>query len=162
MAYTTQKLRTDVILTDRDTHDQFSDKMRFIFLQLPCFTKEEHECENDFERWIYILNNMETLHRMPFKARKSVFEKLEQIVDIASLTKEERMKYDESIKVYRDSLAVMEFKWEEGKKEGIKEGKEKGRKEERIKNVRAMKAEHIPTAIICKITGLTTEEVEAL
>ena len=46
---------------------------------------------------------------MTFKARKSVFEKLEQIVDIASLSKEERMKYDESIKVYRDQLATLDF-----------------------------------------------------
>ena len=82
------KLRTDVVLTDRDTHEQFSDKLRFIFIELPAFSKEEQECETDFERWIYVLKNMETLKRLPFKARKSVFEKLEKIVDIASLSKE--------------------------------------------------------------------------
>ena len=92
----------------------------WLFLQLPCFKKEESECENDFERWIYVLKNMETLQRLPFKARKSVFEKLEQIVDIASLSKEERMKYDESIKVYRDQLATLDF------------AKQKGRAEERL------------------------------
>ena len=74
------KLRTDVVLTDRDTHEQFSDKLRFIFIELPAFSKEEQECETDFERWIYVLKNMETLKRLPFKARKSVFEKLEKIV----------------------------------------------------------------------------------
>ena len=78
------KFRTDVVLADRDTHEPFSDKLRFIFLQLPCFTKEEDECGNDFERWIYVLKNMETLQRMPFKARKAVFEKLEKIVDIST------------------------------------------------------------------------------
>ena len=52
---------------------------------------------------------METLNRLPFKARKAVFEKLEKIVDIASLSKEERMKYDESINVYRDNLATISF-----------------------------------------------------
>ena len=46
--------RTDVVLSDRDTHVPFSDKLRFVFLQLPCFKKEESECENDFERWIYV------------------------------------------------------------------------------------------------------------
>ena len=46
---------------------------------------------------------------MPFKACNAVFQKLEQIVDIAAMSKEDRMKYDESIKVYRDQLAVMEF-----------------------------------------------------
>ena len=107
--------RTDVVLSDRDTHVPFSDKLRFVFLQLPCFKKEESECENDFERWIYVLKNMETLQRLPFKARKSVFEKLEQIVDIASLSKEERMKYDESIKVYRDQLATLDFAKQKGR-----------------------------------------------
>ena len=34
-----------------------------------------------------------------------VIQKLEQISDISALSKEDRMKYDESIKVYRDKLA---------------------------------------------------------
>ena len=72
---TPHKLRTDIVLSDRDTHEVFSDKLRFIFIELPSFNKEEEECETDFERWIYILKNMETLNRLPFKARKAVFEK---------------------------------------------------------------------------------------
>ena len=75
------KLRTDIVLSDRDTHEVFSDKLRFIFIELPAFTKEEEECITDFERWIYVLKNMETLNRLPFKARKAVFEKLEKIIE---------------------------------------------------------------------------------
>ena len=75
------KLHTDIVLSDRDTHEVFSDKLRFIFIELPAFTKEEEECITDFERWIYVLKNMETLNRLPFKARKAVFEKLEKIID---------------------------------------------------------------------------------
>ena len=41
------KLRTDVILADRETGELFSDRMRQIFIALPRFCKEEHECEND-------------------------------------------------------------------------------------------------------------------
>ena len=98
--------------------------MRYIFIELPSFTKEE--CENDFERWIYVLKNMEKLQRLPFKARKAVFEKLEQIVDIAAMSKEDRMKYDESIKVYRDQLVTMEYERKKGKAEGFAEGKAEG------------------------------------
>ena len=65
------KLRTDVELADRETGESFSNKMRFIFLELPAFEKEEDDCQNDFERWIYVLKHMDTLQRMPFKARKS-------------------------------------------------------------------------------------------
>lgn len=52
------KLRTNIILADRDTHELFSDKMRFIFIELPSFDKEEEQCENDFERWIYVLTGL--------------------------------------------------------------------------------------------------------
>lgn len=60
---------------------------------------------------------METLQRLPFRARSVVFQKLEEIVDIVSLSSEERMKYGESLKVYRDNLAVRAFAVEEGRAE---------------------------------------------
>lgn len=180
------KLRTDIVLADRDTHELFTDKMRYIFIELPSFTKEEDECENDFERWIYVLKNMEKLQRLPFKARKAVFEKLEQIVDIAAMSKEDRMKYDESIKVYRDQLAMMEYERQKGKAEGFAEGKAEGEatgfakgKAEgiaegfakgiaegeaklRLKNARGMKAAGIAPDLIAQITGLPLETVEGL
>ena len=176
------KLRTDIVLADRDTHELFTDKMRYIFIELPSFTKEEDECENDFERWIYVLKNMEKLQRLPFKARKAVFEKLEQIVDIAAMSKEDRMKYDESIKVYRDQLVTMEYERQKGKAEGFAEGKaegeatgfakgkaegkaegrEEGKEAERLKNARGMKAVGIAPDLIAQITGLPLETVERL
>lgn len=156
------RLRTDIILADRETHEQFSDKLRFIFIELPAFNKEEEECETDFERWIYVLKNMETLKRLPFKARKSVFEKLEKIVDIASLSKEEREKYDESIKVYRDSLVTMAFAEEKGKKEGRKIGREEGHVEAQLEIARTLKSMGMDVDGICKATKLSIEEIEKL
>ena len=120
------KLRTDIVLSDRDTHELFSDKMRYIFIELPSFAKEEEECANDFERWIYVLKNMDTLKRMPFRARKSVFEKLEEVVTLSSLTKAEREKYDESLKTYRDRLAELAFAQQEGREKGRAEGRAEG------------------------------------
>ena len=149
-----QKLRTDIVLCDRDTHELFTDKMRYIFLELPLFDKEESECETDFERWIYVLKNMETLQRLPFKARNAVFQKLEQIVDIAALSKEDRMKYDESIKVYRDKLAIMAFERQKGQAEGRAEGK--------LEVARNLKQMGLATEAIAQATGLTAETIEAL
>ena len=105
---------------------------------------------------------MEKLQRLPFKARKAVFEKLEQIVDIAAMSKEDRMKYDESIKVYRDQLAMMEYERQKGKAEGKAEGREEGKEAERLKNARGMKAVGIAPDLIAQITGLPLETVEGL
>jgi predicted transposase/invertase (TIGR01784 family) len=110
---------------------------------------------------------METLKRLPFKARKAVFEKLEKIVDIASLSKEEREKYDESIKVYRDHLATLAYAeqkgmqeglqkgMQEGLQKGIKEGLQKGKREREIAIAREMKKEGIPIEQIARFTKLS-------
>ncbi|WP_277232387.1 hypothetical protein [Phocaeicola salanitronis] len=98
---------------------------------------------------------METLQRLPFKARKAVFERLEQIGSLASLTLEERMKYDASINTYRTLLAVEEYEIEQRKKE-----REEGRKEEKAEMVKNLKQLGVSTDIIAKATGLPPEEIE--
>ncbi len=76
------------------------------------------------------MKNMEALNRLPWAAKNSVFERLSQIADISSLSKEERMKYDEGIRKYRDTLCVMDGAYlkgiAEGREKGIAEGREKG------------------------------------
>ena len=138
--------RVDMILADEKTGKRLSDKMHFTFLQLPVFQKEEDECENDFERWIYILNNMETFQRMPFLAQNAVFRKLAEISDISALSKEEHRKYDESIKRYRDTMAVINY----------------AVKEERAKLVSNMFKSGMSIANIAACTGLTEEELAQL
>ena len=77
-------IRTDVVLSDRATGKLFNDKFRQIFIELPNFNKEEDECNTDFERWIYILKHMDTLDRMPFKARKAVFEGMQKEKEVTA------------------------------------------------------------------------------
>ena len=107
-------------------------------------------------------SNMEILDRMPFKAYKAAFEKLEKITDIAALSKEDRMKYDESIKVYRDIKATLAYSKKEGYDDGITKGREEGRKEGRITVARNMKSMGMASDVIIKATGLTIEDIENL
>ena len=146
--------RVDMILADEKTGKRLSDKMHFSFLQLPVFQKEEDECENDFERWIYILNNMETFQRMPFLAQNAVFRKLAEISDISTLSKEEHKKYDESIKRYRDTMAVINS--------AVKEGRAEGRAEERAEIALNLFKLGVSIANIVASTGLTEEELAQL
>ncbi len=126
------KLRTDVTLADMETGRQISNKLRMIFLQLPLFDKRHpDECETNFERWIYVLNNMEVLNRMPYTAKSAVFKKLEDITSLANMSREEQMKYDHALKVYRDNL-MFEQEYKDGLKKALEEGKEKGREEGRL------------------------------
>lgn len=169
-----RKFRTDVVLADREGMAVFSDKIRMTFMQLPLFDKEAEECDNQFERWIYVLKNMETLTRLPWAAKSAVFQRLEQIADVASLTRQERMKYDEGLRKYRDTLSVLEGAREDGWAEGRAaghaegraechaEGRAEGIKEEKQETAKRLLSAGVDVSTIVLATGLTVDEVKRL
>ena len=117
---------------------------------------------------------METIKRLPWAAQNSVFQKLAEIADVSSLTKEERLHYDEALRKYRDTLCVLESAEQRGLKrgreEGLAKGLAKGRAEGRaeglaegrIETARNMKAKGLPVDLIAECSGLSTEEIAKL
>lgn len=152
------EFRTDVALMDMCSCRLFSDKIRLIYLQLPLFTKEVDECVNDFERWIYVLKHMETLNRLPFAAKSAVFKRLAEITDIASLSKQERMMYDESLRKFRDTIVVMEG----ARLSGVEQGRAEGMAEEQRRIARGLLEVGTPVCTIAKVTGLSEDEISGL
>lgn len=167
------QFRYDIGLADMATGKPFSGKERFIFLQLPCFKKEADECENDFERWIYVLKNMETFNRMPWAAKNSVFRKLAEVAEVSNLSKEDRIKYDTALRHYRDTLNAMQGAeakghakgLEEGLAKGLEEGLAKGREEgEKQRKGIAKKLMSLGCSykMVMEATGLSEEELRSL
>ena len=161
-----QDFRTDVALMDMKKRTVFSDKVRLIYLQLPYFTKEADDCENVFERIIYVLKHMDILQRMPWMAQDAVFKKLSEIAEVASLNSEERRRYDESLRHYRDTLVVMEGQYLEGeakgRAKGRAEGRAEGKQEKATAIARNLKAMGLSVEDIEKATGLSADEISSL
>jgi predicted transposase/invertase (TIGR01784 family) len=153
-----KKLRTNVILADMDTGKLFSDKLRQIFISLPEFDKTEEECETNFERWIYVLKNMETLERMPFKASLAVLNKLEEIAKVRALSKEEKRQYDYALNTYRTNRSAWDYAMETSEAKGRKEGEASVQK----KTISNLKNMDFPMEVIMKVTGLSAEEIQNL
>lgn len=105
---------------------------------------------------------MDILERMPWMAQNAVFQRLSEIADVASLNKEERMKYDANMKAFRDTIAVMEGQYLEGHAEGRTEGRAEGIEENKRDNARKMKEDGMPIELIAKYTGLSATEIESL
>ena len=120
------KFRTDMILADRDNGKMVSDKIRMVYLMLPFFEKTETECETDFERWIFVLKNMNTFERMPFLAKNAVFKNLAEISDLRTLSKKDMDKYEDSIRIMRDAYATYKYAIKTGLEDGRKQGLEEG------------------------------------
>ena len=90
------QFKSDVMLREKNSEEPFTDKLRFIYLNLPYFTKKAEECVTDFEKWIYVLKHMTTLERIPFETQKKIFKRLAEVADSRCLSKEEMEKYEES------------------------------------------------------------------
>ncbi|MDD6081168.1 MAG: hypothetical protein PUC85_13620 [bacterium] len=99
-----------------------------------------------------------------------MFQKLAEIADVSSLTKEERLHYDEALRKYRDTLCVLESAEQRGLKrgreEGLAKGLEKGRAEGlaegRIEIARNMKEKGLAIELIAACSGLSPEEIAKL
>ena len=96
--------------------------------------------------------------KTPRTVNGPVFTWLAQISDEASLSKEDRIKYDAALKAYRDTYAVMEGQYEEGVEEGVEKGMEKTNRYNAIK----MKGLGLTPDVISQVTDLSVEEIERL
>ena len=121
---------------------------------------------------------METLNRLPWAAKDSVFQRLAEIAEVSALTKEERVKYDYALKRFRDTLNAMagarmeglaegmekgmEKGMAEGMEKGMAEGMEKGRKSQAVETAKLMKEKGYNVADIAELTGLQPETIEEL
>ena len=160
------KFRTDIILADKESGKQASDKLRFIYLAIPLFKKDEGKCETDFEKWIYVLKHMEALSRMPFTAQKEIFKQLEEYADRHRLNRKEWEAYENSLWIARDNMACMAAAEREAREKGMAEGMAQGRADgelDKSKEIaRNLVALGMPASQIMAVTGLTREQMEKL
>jgi predicted transposase/invertase (TIGR01784 family) len=134
-----KKYRYDVKLADIETHKVFYDKLTFIYLEMPKFNKTIDECNTRFDKWMFVIRNLERLDHLPEKLRERIFEKIFAAAEVAKFSQKEycnyardfgKMSYDYLSYKYRIEKGVKEAK-KKGMKEGREEGREEGMKEGR-------------------------------
>jgi len=156
------KFRYDVKLTDIDTHKVFYDKLTFIYLEMPKFTKTLEQLESRFDKWLYVIKNLASLDNIPESLQERVFEKLFAVAEIAKFTPEQVQSYESSLKYYRDIKNVLDTAREEGKLEGILEGREEGRLEEREFMITKMLQEGLSVDMIVKLSGADIAQISEI
>ena len=156
----------EVKLVELKTKEVFYDKLTFIYLEMPKFTKTEGELETLFDKWLYAIRNLASLMERPRILQEKVFAHLFEAAEIAKFDRIERYEYQESLKAYRDWFSVMETAeirgMEKGMAKGMEKGLEKGRKEGALATARNLKAMKIPLDTIALATGLESRPALAL
>ena len=170
----TNKVRTDIVLADRDTGNPVSNMIREIFIEFPLFDKTEQDCATPLDYWLYNLKHMEQLESLPFKGQKALFQRLEELARIVNMNKKERDEYEACLKVYRDQYNTWNYMKERALEEGREKGREEGRAEGWIEGIsegfekgkkevaHKMKQSGMSLEVISQCTGLSIEEIEQL
>ena len=144
----------------------FYDKLTFIYLEMPKFTKTLEDLETSFDKWLYVLKHLPRLQERPQKLQERVFSKLFELAQIGKFNQEEMQKYEESLKIYWDIHAVVETAFDEGKVEGFEEGEAKGKMEGKIEGkievAKNLISLELDNETIYKATGLSVKEIEKL
>jgi flagellar biosynthesis/type III secretory pathway protein FliH len=145
---------------------------------MPKFSKSIDELNSKFEKWLYVLRNLNRLQERPEKLQERVFEKLFHIAEIAKFNQLEWMSYEDSLKYYRDLKNSFDTAREEGKlqgikeglkvgkeeglKEGLKVGKEEGIKEAKLEMAKMMLNSGESIEKVAIYTGLTIEQLQKI
>jgi predicted transposase/invertase (TIGR01784 family) len=135
----------------------FYDKLTFIYLEMPHFTKTEQELRTTNDKWLYVLKHLPNLTERPKILQERIFKKLFEAAEIAKFTPDEKEQYEDSLKSYRDLKNVIDTAYDEGEAKGKIEGETKGKIEGKIEGKMEEKTTNIINAL--KRGKLSVEEI---
>ncbi|MBS9779495.1 MAG: Rpn family recombination-promoting nuclease/putative transposase [Moraxellaceae bacterium] len=142
------------------------DKLSLIYLEMPNFNKQENELKTRIDKWLYFLKHLEDFQEIPNIFHDPIFEQAFEVARLAKMNENERLTYQNSLKVLWDNHSQITTAYgdghKEGKEEGIEIGIEKGRNKEKQKIALNMKQKGIDNMLIAEITGLTLAEITSV
>ena len=128
----------------------FYDKLTYIYLEMPNFTKDESDLKTRIEQWLYFIKHLEDFLTIPAIFNDTIFSKAFEKAEISKYNAIELSTYENSLKSYRDLKGVIDTAFDEGKLEG------------KLEAAKTLKTLGIELKIISKSTGLSIEEIENL
>ncbi len=144
-------VRTVYRLYEERHNRLLTDRVTYIFLELPKFTKDEEQLDgNVLDGMYFCLRNMTRIVEKPKVLSHNVFDKIFSIAELYNMDEETRLKILDSMTTERDLKNQLAY--------AHKEGREEGRRATATK----LKALGVDVAIIAQATGLSVEEIALL
>jgi predicted transposase/invertase (TIGR01784 family) len=140
-------------------HQVFYDKLTFIYITLPNFTKTLDELTSLQDKWFFVFRHLPELDKIPAALQESIFEKLFHITELIAFKPQEREAYQASLKYYRDLKNVIDTAYDDGVSDGFEKGIEQGIEQGRAEERAAAYQERLQTAKNLKQLGLSNEQI---
>ena len=149
-AFSDDTINHDIGLLDKQTHRVFNDKLTFKYVEISKFNKRIEELKTNYDKWLFVLQNLSRLDCQPEYLKTAVFNRLFAEAEIAKFTRAELREYEDSLKAYRDI------------KNSLDSAEEKGERKKAIEIAKNLLEMGMPIDSIMKATGLSQEEIAKL
>ena len=137
-----------------------TDRVTYIFIELPKFQKSAEELDGDvLEGMYFCLKNMTVLNHRPQVLTHGVFDKIFWITEFLKMDEGTRTRTKLSMTTERDLQNQFAYARKEGFAVGHKEGQEEGRKIERLEVAKRMLDCGMEIEQIAKLTQLNIETI---
>ena len=161
------EVKTVFRLYEESTHVLLTNRITFIFIELPKFKKSIDELDgNVLEGMYFCFKNMAVLNERPKVLTHNVFKKIFDASELYNMDKETRKNVLKNMTTERDLRNQMEYARQEAIAEGLAEGRAaglaEGRAEGRAEDARNFLALGVDPEIISKATGISIEELQNL
>ena len=149
------KVKTTYRLYEEDSHNLLTDRVTFIFIELPKFKKSIEELDgNILEGMYFCFKNIAVLNERPEVLDHQIFRKIFEATELYNMDQVTRNKVLDKMTTERDLMNQMAY----ARKVATEEGRAEGRAEERADNIRKMLSAGISAATIADALGITIEE----
>lgn len=113
-----------------------------------------------FDKWIYLLKNLNKLTEIPVSLQQQIFKKVFSIAELINLNKEEMTAYETNLRYKRDLKNGMAYAEEQAIEKGMAEAIENGI--EKLSMAKKSRMKGMDIAMISEVTGLSPDEIEKI
>lgn len=156
-------VKTVYRLMEEKSRALLTDRLTYIFIELPKFVKTAEELDGDvLEGMYFCLKNMSKLQERPDVLKHGVFDTIFRIGELLEMDEVTRDKILENMTTERDLKNQFDYVRKEGFAIGRAEGHAEGDLARAMKVAKEMLADGMPVDKISKYTELTAEQIETL
>ena len=148
-------------IMDIDKKSIVSEKLNFIYIEIPKFKKTKEELSKHLEWWLYYLRDLNELTEIPKEIEGDIIEDAFKRAEFLKLSNQEQHNYHINLKHFRDWVNTLDTALWKGEQKGKKEGIKEGEKQAKIEIARNL-LDILDIETISLKTGLSVEEIQNL
>ena len=161
-----KEVLTTYRLYEETSHKLLTDRVTFIFIELPKFQKVLDDLDgNILEGMYFCFKNIAVLEKRPEVLDHQIFTRIFAVAELYNMDKATRDKVLQKMTTERDLRNQMAYAREEaireGRAEGRAEGHAEGMAQGKVETIRKILAGGIPAEAIAVALGMTLEECES-